>query len=139
MRFLRREAVNLVLNGRAVPRPHSFDHARVHRRAIQSTADDVVRTLVGMRHPARHLPRMLLRPTEKRKYWHRLEVARVLFKLREIDRATVNPRRRPRFETSLRELELLQTRRQRDGRRIARPAARVIVHRAVDFAVEESP
>ena len=51
------EAVDLVLDRRAVARADAFDHAGEHRRAVEAAADDLVRARVGVRDPARQLPR----------------------------------------------------------------------------------
>ena len=59
------EAVNLVLDRRAVPRSDALDDAGEHRRTIQSRADDLVRAQVRVRDPARELPRMHLAPAQK--------------------------------------------------------------------------
>ena len=92
------EPVNLVFNRRAIARADAFDHSRVHRRAIQVGADDIVCPLVGVRNPTRHLPRMLLRRSEKRKHRRRIVLAQLLFARRKIDRAAVDARRCARFK-----------------------------------------
>ncbi len=55
-----REAHDLVLDGGAVARPGTRDHARVHRRAIEPGADDVVGVRVGVGDPAGTLLRVHL-------------------------------------------------------------------------------
>ncbi|MDR9356858.1 hypothetical protein FEO99_05758 [Burkholderia multivorans] len=137
VRFLRSESMNLVLDRRAVARPHAFDHARVHRRTVETAANDVVRALVRVRDPARQLLRMLLGTAEEREHRNRIEIARLLFELREIDRAAVDTRRRSGLQPALRQLQLLQARRQRHGGRVARATARIVVQTDVDLAVQE--
>src|SRR5207249_11956721 len=56
------EAVNLVLDGRAVSRSHPLDRAREHRRAVKARADDLVGARIGMGDPARQLARMNIEP-----------------------------------------------------------------------------
>ena len=57
--------------------------------------------------------------------------------LREVDGAAVDARRRAGLQAALRQLQLLQPRRQRDRRRIAGPAGLVVVQPDVDAAVQE--
>ena len=67
--------MDLVLDRRAIARAHALDHAGEHRRAIQAAADDLVGALVGMRDPARQLPRVHVAPAEERE--HRLRRSRL--------------------------------------------------------------
>ena len=53
-------------------------------------------------------------------------------------RAAVDARRRAGLQPALRQLQFLQPRRQRDRRRVARPAGLVVVEPDVDAAVQES-
>src|SRR5205085_8028357 len=46
VRSLARETVDLVLDRGAIARTHALDHAREHRRAVETRADDVVGALV---------------------------------------------------------------------------------------------
>jgi hypothetical protein len=132
-----REAGDLVLDRRAVARPHAFDDAREQRRAIERAADDVVSARVGMRDPARQLPRVFLAAAEKRKYRRRL-VARLLGHDREIDRAPVQPRRCAGLEPPDRKLELPQLARQRERGRLARAAGAVLLEPDVNQPAQES-
>ena len=59
------EARDLVFDRRTVARAYAFDHAGEERRTIQSGANDVVRTLMRVRDPARQLLRMLLARSHK--------------------------------------------------------------------------
>ena len=76
VRSLVGKAHDLVFNGRTVARPHTFDRAGVHRRAVEATADDVVRALVGVRDVARHLARMIFDAPHEGKHRQRF-VARL--------------------------------------------------------------
>ncbi|MEY3400073.1 MAG: hypothetical protein RLZZ486_541, partial [Actinomycetota bacterium] len=49
------EADHLVFDGRTIPRPHALDDPGVHGRFVEIGPDDVMRLLVGVSHPARHL------------------------------------------------------------------------------------
>ena len=139
VRILGRKSVNLVLDRWTVARPNALDHSRVHRRPIQPGTDDVVCSGVRMRYPARHLPRMLLDATQKRENRDRIQVARLFFELRIIDRPPVDTRWRARLEPALRQFQFFQTARKRNSRRIAGPATRVVVQPNVNFSVEERP
>ncbi len=133
------KAVDLVFDARAVARPDPFDHAGVHRRTVQPGADDVVRALVSVRHPARHLARMHVGAAEEREHRHGIEVPGLRFQHREVDGAPVDAGRRAGLQAPLRQLQFFQARRQRHRRRIARAAASVIVQADVNLAVEEGP
>ena len=139
MAILAGKAVDLVFDARAVARPYPFDHAGVHRRSVQPGADDVVRALVGVRDPARHLARVHVRTAHEREHRHRIQVARLLFQHRKIDRSAINPGRRTGLQAPLWQLQFLQARRQRHRRRVTRAATGVVVQAHVDLAVEERP
>lgn len=49
------EAHHLVLDRRTIARPHALDHARVHGRAIERAANELVRASVRIGDVARHL------------------------------------------------------------------------------------
>ena len=66
-----REAHDLVLDRRAVARADALDDARVHRRAVEAAADDVVGARVGVRDPARPLRRMHVARAEEREHRRR--------------------------------------------------------------------
>jgi hypothetical protein len=139
MRSLVAEAVDLVLDARAVARPDAFDDPGEHRAAVEARADDPVRLLVGVRDPARHLPRMLLGPTEKAEHRNRIEVARLLLQSCEVDAAAVDARRRSGLQPALRQLQLLQPKRQAHGRWVARAPGGMVLQPDVDAAVEKGP
>jgi hypothetical protein len=63
--------MNLVFDGRAVARAHTFDHTGVHRRAIEVGGDDFVGSRVGVGDPAADLRRMLLTTAHERHYRQR--------------------------------------------------------------------
>jgi hypothetical protein len=130
------EAVDLVLDGGAVARAHSFDDARKHGRAVQPAADDVVRALGGMRDPAGQLLRMLRSISEEGEHRRRV-VARLHGHHREIDAAAVEARRRAGLQAAGRQLQLAQARGQADAGGIAHAAGLVVVEADVDQAGEE--
>ena len=131
------EPVNLVFDRRAIARADAFDHSRIHRRAIQIGADHIVRLLVGVRDPTRHLPRMLLGRSKKRKHRHRIGLAQLLFARREIDRAAVDARRCPRLQPALRKLHLLQARGERNRSGISGAACGVVIQSDMDQPVQK--
>ena len=135
------KAVDLVLYAGAIARPYPLDLAGEHRAAVKATADDLVRARIGVRHPARHLRRVLFGPPQKTEHRHlgahaaRHAVTRLFLTAAEIDGAAVQPGRRASLEAALRQLELFEPGAQRHGRRVARAAGRVIVQPNVDLAV----
>ncbi len=131
--------MDLVFDRRAIARPHPFDDAGIHRAAIQTGANDVMRLLIGMGNPAWHLLRMHGGIAHHREYRDRIEVTGLLFQHRKIDTATINTRWRTGFQAPLRQLQFLQPRRQRDCRRIASPSRSVVTQADVDLPVKESP
>ena len=139
------KAVDLVLHARAVARPHPLDLSREHRAAVEARPDDLVRALVGVRDPARHLPRVHRRVAHEAEDRYRRKrravtghtVTRLLFAFRKVDRAPVESRRRAGLQARLRQFQFLQPRRQRDRRRIPRPARRIVVEADMNAAVQE--
>ena len=137
MRVLVGKTIDLVFNAWAVARAHALDHPGEHRAAVEAGADDLVRLGVGVGDPAWHLPRVLHRVAHEAEHRHRIQVTRLLGEFREIDAAPVQARRCAGLEPALRELELLQARRQRHRGRVARPAARMALQADVNLAVQE--
>ena len=130
------EAMNLVLDRRAVTRPNAFNHAGVHRRAVEAATDDVVRLLVGFGDPARQLAWMLRGISEEGEDRQRI-VRVLLFHHREIDGLAVEARWRAGFQAALRQVQFLEARRQRDRGRITHAPAGIVFQPDVDLAVEE--
>ncbi len=112
------EAMDLVLDGRAIARPHAFDDAGIHRRAIEVGGDDLVGALVGVGDPAADLRRMLLSAAEKGHHRQR-RVAGLLGHLREVHRTAIDARRRAGLQPADAQRQLAQTLGQCDRRRIA--------------------
>jgi hypothetical protein len=90
-----------------------------------------------MRDPAGSLCWVLLRTPEKRKHRNRVQIARLFRQAREIDRAAVDTRRRSGLQPALRQLQFLQPRCQREGRRIAGATRRIVLQPDVDQAVQK--
>ncbi len=130
------EAVDLVLDGRAVARPHPFDHPGKHGRTFETRADDVVGARVGMGDPARQLARMHGATAEEGKYGSRI-IARLFLAFRPVDAAAVETRRRAGFQAAYRQVELAQAMRERFRRRVARAPRLVILQADMDQAGEE--
>ena len=133
---LRRETVDLVFDRWAIARPNPLDDAGVHRRTVQSTADDLVRTFVGAGHPTRQLVRMLAGSTEEGK--HRQRIVRMLFgHHREINGLAVETRRCSGLQPPGRQLQLAQARGKRHRRHVAHAPAGRLRKPHVNFPVEK--
>ena len=100
------EAHHLVLDRRAVARPAALDLPRVHRRAVQVRADQVVDRLVGVGDVAIEL--RLRDPVGREAERPRIVVAGLQLALREVDGAAVEPAGRAGLEA--RELEAAASR-----------------------------
>ena len=131
------EAVDLVLDARAVARAHALDHAGEHRAAVEAGADDLVRAGVGVGDPAGQLARVLAGVAQEAEHRHRVQVAGLLGALGKVDAAAVDARRRAGLQPALRQLQLLQPRRQAHRRRVAGAAGGVVLQADVHPAVEE--
>ena len=66
------KSVDLVLDRWTVARPDTRDDTGKHRRPIQPRTNDVVGSAIGLRDPARQLPRMLFAPAHEREHRHRI-------------------------------------------------------------------
>ena len=137
VRVLVGEAVDLVLDRRTVARADTLDHAGVHRRAVEPAADDLVGSGVRVGDPARQLLRMLGGAAEEREHRDRIAVAGLNLETGEVDRAPIDSRRGSGLEAALRQGEVLQTRTQRRGGRIAGATCRVVLQTDVDQPIEE--
>ena len=115
VRILVREAVDLVLDGGAIAGPHAFDDAGEERRTIQRLANDLVRARVGVRDPARQLPRVLVGTSDEGEYRHRIQITRLDAQPAVIDGLAVDARRRAGLETPLRQGQFPKAGRQRLG------------------------
>ena len=137
------KAVDLVFHARAIARTHALDLAGEHRAAVKPGADDVVRALVGVGDPARHLRRVHVGPAHEAEHRDiaaraaRHPVTGLLGAFREVNRPAIDTRWRAGFEAPLRQLQLFQPRRQAHRRRVARPACRVVVQPHMDLAVQK--
>ncbi len=115
---LAREAVDLVLDGRAIARAHPFDDSGEHWRSIEAAPDDLVGAMVRVRDPAAHLARM--RCTRAHEREDRLRsIARLFLELGVIDSAAVDTGRRPGLQAPHWKGQLAQARRQRDRRGVS--------------------
>ncbi len=114
------KTIDLVLDARTVARPHPFDHAGEHRAAVETRADDLVSSLVGVRDPARDLRRMLRSFAKVAEHRHRClrraavgardPITELWRQPAEIDAASIEPRWCPGLQAALRQLQLLQPR-----------------------------
>ena len=103
VRIFVREAVDLVLDGGAIAGPHAFDDAGEERRTIQRLADDLMRARVGVRDPARQLPRVLVCTPDEGEYGHRVQITRLDAQPAVINGLAVDARRCAGLETPLRQ------------------------------------
>ena len=143
------ETVDLVFHTRAVARAHALNLAGEHGAAIEARTNDVVGARIGVGHPARHVLGVhggAAHEAEdrnfawdaRRKTTRRLRdnaVTRLLGALTKVNRAAINARWCAGFQTPLRELQLFESGRQTDSRRIAGTAAGVVIHAHVNLAV----
>ena len=130
------KAHHFVFDRRAVAWTDPFDHAGVHRAAIEVIADHIMGFLVGVRDVARHLLRMLCRIAHKREDRHWV-ITVLLRQHAEINGARINTRRRAGFQAADAQRQLAQTARQWDRRRIASTAAAVVIQTNMNFTVKE--
>ena len=129
--------INLVLDARAVARSDAVNQTREHRAAVETALDDLVRSLIGMRDPARQLPWMHQGIAQEAENRHGVGIPRLLDQPREVNRAPVQPRRRARLQPPLPQLQLFQPCRQAQSRRIAGAPSAVILQPDMDAAVEK--
>src|ERR1700712_3022046 len=87
------EAIDLVFDARAIPRSDAIDLAREHRAPVEAGSNDLVRGLIRIRDPARHLLWMLRSAAHETEHRHRVEIAWLLCEKREIDAAAIDTRR----------------------------------------------
>ena len=132
------KAHHFIFDRRAIAWADPFDHASIHRATIEVIADDVVGFLVGVRHVARHLTRVLRDIAQEREHRHRV-VAVLLAQYAEVDSPCVNARRRTGFQAADAQRQFTQTTRQRDRRRIASTATAVVIQTDMNFTVKECP
>ena len=78
VRLLVRETMDFILDRWAVTGPHTFDHTGVHWASVQSTANNVVGFLVGVRDPARQLLRVHGCIAQIGKHGHGIEITWLL-------------------------------------------------------------
>ena len=139
------KAIDLVFNARAIARAHTFNFAGEHRAAVKARTNNVMGSLIGMRHPARHLRRMHVCPAHEAKNGDaRLRVQTtghavpgLFLALCKVDGASIETRWRSCFQAPLRQLELFQTRRQTDSRRIACAASRIVFQAHMNLAIQK--
>ena len=131
-----REAYDLVFDRRTVARADAFDDAGEKRRAVEPAANDLVRALVGVCDPARHLPRVHLARADEAHH-RRGIVAGLPFERREIDGAPVESRRRSGLEPAHGQGELAQSRAERLRRGITGAPSFVLFEADVDQSRQE--
>src|SRR5918992_1783876 len=83
---------HLVLDRGAVAGTHPLDPPTVHRRAVESGADDRMGPLIGAGDVARRLRGMLGSLPQKREHRHR-RIARLAFEFAIVDSTAIDPGR----------------------------------------------
>ena len=141
--FLVGKAVDLVLHAGAIARAHALDGAGKHGAAVKAAADDFVGARIGMRHPARHLLRVLLCPAHEAEHRHLRghaaghAIAGLRLAAGKVDAAPVDARWRAGLEAALGQLQFFQARTQARCRRVASAARAIVVHAHVNLAVQK--
>ncbi len=98
-----------------------------------------MRSRIRVRDPARPLRRVPSRVAEETEDGDRVGIAVLLRQPIEVDGAAVEPRRRAGLQPALRQLQVLQPRREGDSRRIAGAARAVVLQPDMNPPVEEGP
>src|SRR5579875_173921 len=96
MANLVRKLDDLVLNRRTISRANALNLATIERRAADVLLNDPPRGLICVRQITNNLLALNLLGQKGKRRRHR--IAMLLLKARKIDRSSVQPRRRPRFE-----------------------------------------
>ena len=96
-----------------------------------------MRARVGVRDPARQLPRVLVGASDEREYGHRIQITRLDAQPAVIDGLAVDTRRRAGLETPLGQGQLTQAGCQRLGRRIGCTPGLVIIQPDMHLAIQE--
>ena len=91
------EAVDLVLDGRTVPRSHTLDPSGEERRRIEPGAKDIMGARVGVGQVHRDLP--VGDPFVPEGEWCRVLVTMLHLGLTQVDGGQVEPGRCPGLET----------------------------------------
>src|SRR5262249_18309183 len=130
------KARDLVLDRWAIAWTYPFDDAGEHGRAIESATNDLVGARVGMRDPTRQLAGVHRPLTEEREYGCRV-VAGLHGKGIEIDRPSIEPRRRARLQAPDGKLHLAQARAEGSSRGVARTTGFVMGESYVDQTRQE--
>ena len=137
------KAVDLVFDAGAITRADAVDLAGEHGAAVKTRADDVVRALIGVGDPARHLLRVGNARAHEAEHRNAIALAarhavtRLHGALGKVDAAPVQPWRRAGFQPALGQLEFFEPRTQRHRRRVAGPPCCVVVQAHMDFAVQK--
>src|SRR2546425_742474 len=131
------EALDFVLDGRAVPNARRVDDPGVEWRAIEVRPDDLVRLWRRVREMARDLREReaLGRPVKR----PRLGVAPLLREPRVLDRRALEARRGAGLEPPEREPEIAQRAREVDRGELARPARALSRESHADQPAEKRP
>ena len=135
------KAVDLVFHTGAIARANTIDLAREHGAAVKPAADDVVRALVGVGDPARHLLRVHVCAAHEAEDGDRLAVPHPITRLfqafAEVNRTAIQTRWRAGLQAALRQFQFFEPGTERHRRRVTCPAGRVIVQPHMNLAIQE--
>ena len=143
MPLLVREANDLVLKRRTIPRSDTADLAVEERRAIDVRADQIAHAIVRVQQVAVNLRTLDRRARERKR--HRRNIPVLDRKTAgshlavEIDTRPVQPRRRSRFQPAAFKAECFQRVGQLARRRLVRPAGRPLLPSNVHQTVQKCP
>src|SRR5690348_11656198 len=138
MAVLASEAMDLVLDRGTVARANALDYPRVHRRAVESSANDLVGTRVRVRDPAWQLSGVHFRTADERETRGRV-VPGLLLHHRKIDRASIDAGGRPGLQPPHRQIELAQLGCEIDGCGVPRSSCLVVIESDMDPPGQERP
>ena len=137
VRLLLRKPDDLILDRWAVPRPCRVDLSAVHRGAAEICPDQIVNLFIGRSEPATNLLLLDLIRHERKRL--RIVVSGLRFKLRVINRSTIQPSWRSGLKTFKLKTQFSETLRQRIRRALSGAAAFRLRFARVHDCLQESP
>src|SRR5208283_3512993 len=111
----------------------------VHGRTMHVLANDAMRLFGGKGDVARHLRVVMRNPPGAEAERSRIQIARLLLEPLPINRASVEPRRRPGFEPASAQAKLLERFAQQHRCRFSRTSGGILLLSAVNQPVKKSP
>ena len=130
---------DLVFNRGTITRPRRMNLSAVHRRTMHVLANDAMRLFGGERDIARHLRIVMRNPPRSEAERSGIHISRLPLEARPVNRASVEPRRRPGLEPASAQAKLLERFAQQNRRRFSRTPRRILLLTAVNQPVKKSP